>query len=396
MKVTGKGSVTRLEKKPRSKCRKWRLRVPTDQGSKTRRFPSAAERASGIEGTYTQAMQAKDAFIAELMSPYSDKTFREHSERWLRIRKSKGLISDSTERKYRDDLKVLNAEFGDDRLCDIDKLRAENGLENIKYHGGKRVKVMSGTYMNQLYTLMKAVLEDAVGSLIEKNPLERCEAPKVDTAKRQSLSRETFAFFLVTLLKMPLDPHIVAVLIAVLAGLRRGEIVALKWHDVHDGVIHVRRAYIEKAKRIGKTKSAFGVRDVPLVEQLEEALAAWKPIQAEMLDATGVEQTEDTFVVASSAGTMMYPQNLGSWWSEVRGPLFGLDGIVLHELRHTYLTMLASKSSSQSLKSIAGWASLAMADTYVHDDESANREAVSELGNMINFEKAKITQREAM
>ena len=396
MKVTGKGSVTRLEKKPRSKCRKWRLRVPTDQGPKTRRFPSAAERASGIEGTYTQAMQAKDAFIAELLSPSSDMTFSQQAERWLRIRKSKGLISDSTERKYRDDLKVLIAEFGDDRLCEIDRIRSEDGLENIKYHGGKRVEVLSGTYMNQLYTLMKAIMENAVGIYIEKNPLQGCEAPKIDTGKRKSLDRETFARFLVTLMSMPLSAHTVALLIAVLAGLRRGEIVALKWSDVYDGAIHVRRAYIEKAKKIGATKSASGIRDVPLVEQLEKALNTWKTIQAEMLAAIGVDQTEDTFVVASNAGTMMYPQNLGSWWSEVRGPLFGLDGIVLHELRHTYLTMLASKSSSQSLKSIAGWASLAMADTYVHDDESANREAVSELGNMINFEKAKITQREAM
>lgn len=396
MKVTGKGSVTRLEKKPRSKCRKWRLRVPTDQGPKTRRFPSRAERAAGIEGTYSQAMKAKEAFIIELMSPSSDKTFREQAERWLRIRKSKGLISDSTARKYRDDLKVLAAEFGDDRLRDIDKVRAENGLENIKYHGGKRVEVMSGTYMNQLHTLMKAVLEDAVGSVIEKNPLERCEAPKIDTAKRRSLDRETFARFLLALTSMPLDAHTVALLIAVLAGLRRGEIVALKWLDVYDGAIHVRRAYVEKAKRIGATKSASGIRDVPMVEQLEEALAAWKSIQAEKLAAIGVEQTEDTFVVTSSAGTMMYPQNLGSWWSKVRGPLFGLDGIVLHELRHTYLTMLARKSSSQSLKSIAGWATLAMADTYVHDDDPSNREAVSELGNMINFEKARIARKEAM
>ncbi len=383
MKVIGEGSITRLEKKPRSKCRKWRLRVQTDQGEKTRRF----------DGTYSQAQDALKEFIAELSTPACDRTFGQYASEWLRRRESKGIVSESTAHKYRDDLKVLNAEFGDERLHEIDKARVEDGFINIKYHGGKRVDVLSGTYMNQLHTLMKSVMEDAEDDgLIARNPLAKVKAPKIDTSKRRSLKRESFANFILTLDSLPLDARTVALRIAVMAGLRRGEIVALQWGDVYDGAIHVRRAYIEKARVIGGPKTAQGIRDVPITGQLEADLRKWKSIQAAKLEAIWLEQTAKTFVVASDAGTMMFPQNLGTWWSKVRGPMFGLDGILLHELRHTYLTMLASKASSQSLKDIAGWATIAMADTYVHRDEEANRQAVAELDNMIDFETARLKQ----
>jgi hypothetical protein len=48
MKIIGNGSLTKLEKgKKNGECRKWRLRVQTSQGEKSRRFT----------GTWTMAQK---------------------------------------------------------------------------------------------------------------------------------------------------------------------------------------------------------------------------------------------------------------------------------------------------------------------------------------------------
>ncbi len=59
-------------------------------------------------------------------------------------------------------------------------------------------------------------------------------------------------------------------------------------------------------------------------------------------------------------------------------------GVVIHELRHTYATMLANQGTpSPVLKSVLGWASIHMADTYVHESDKANREAVDRLSKYL-------------
>lgn len=80
----------------------------------------------------------------------------------------------------------------------------------------------------------------------------------------------------------------------------------------------------------------------------------------------------------------MSPQNLDRWWRQNRGPIYGMEDVVLHQLRHTYLTQLAHAGADvRTIKSIAGWSSIAMADVYVHDDKDANRAAVAALGKRL-------------
>ncbi len=377
MKVIGEGSTTKLEKKENGKCRKWRLRVQTDNGEKTRRF----------DGTWSEAQKELKAFIAELVTPTCALKFSEYAETWMRRRELSGEIAGSTLLKNRQHLRVINAQFGDTLLAEIDKPTAEDGLLAIKHKDGK---VLSGTYMQQLYATTKAIFQSAVDDdLILKNPLSKIKPPKKDTAKRAALSRETLGRFLSALESIPLDSHTVGLHIAVLAGLRRGEIIALQWGDVDPGVIRVRRSMEEHNMHIKEPKSVSGIRDVPMIEELEATLARWKGIQRAKFEALGIEQTDDTPVMSSDAGSYIYPQNFDRWWRRVR-PTFGLDGVVIHELRHTYLTMLASGGApTQVIKSLAGWSSIAMADTYVHDDAEANREASRNLGKMIRVEIAR-------
>ena len=63
-KVTGEGTIVQLEKdKPKSKCRKWQLRVPVGLDPRTGKYKTRTRRVSDV--SYTQAKKALRDFIDE-------------------------------------------------------------------------------------------------------------------------------------------------------------------------------------------------------------------------------------------------------------------------------------------------------------------------------------------
>lgn len=57
-------------------------------------------------------------------------------------------------------------------------------------------------------------------------------------------------------------------------GMRQGEIATLKWDDISDGSIHVRRAL--SRGEVGEPKSKRAIRSIPIVEQVAIPLAIWR------------------------------------------------------------------------------------------------------------------------
>lgn len=371
MKVHGNGSVTMAEKgKTRKTCRHWYLRVETDHGRKQKRF----------SGTYTQAQAELQHFIASLAVPKGETLFRDYADKWLRRRLASGEFAESTRKKDISQVGVLKGEFGGMKLGDIGRGEAIDGLLHIKNERG-----VGGTYMNSLHVKMKSILEDAVeDGEIAKNPLSKVKAPKRDKPKRQAVETEAVEKLFRALALLPLDAHTMAVRTAVLEGLRRGELMGLVWDDVDttNGYLHVRRSITDDGD-VKEPKTRSGFRKIPLMRQLAELMAQWQGIQEMALSDRGIKQTLETPVFASETGGYMNPQNLDRWWRRNRCE-FGLDGITLHELRHTFLTMLASSGAPlNAITPIAGWSNMAMANTYIHEDDRAMREAMEKLSDTL-------------
>lgn len=367
----GTGSISRIGTQPKSRCREWRLQVKKDGKRKTRRF----------HGTFAQAETALARFEAELDMPEPcELTFGEYARRWHARRAESGDFAVQTMAGERVNVERLCHYFGGMKLDEIGREDVQDGMAAIKRGDNPTGRELSGTTMNKLFAALRQVMGEAVASdLIPKNPTDGLKRPKRDTPEKQAVPFDDVRRFLSLLEARPLDGHTMALRLMVLAGLRRSECVGLEWRDVGGGMIRVRRSVEELTGNVKTTKSAAGVRSIPMLPQLAVSLDAWRVEQAGKLAALGIEQTPETPVVSSDAGTRLAAQNLWRWWSRNRVEL----GVccTLHELRHTFLTMLAnSGASAQSLKSIAGWASIDMANTYVHDDEAANSAAVAALG----------------
>ena len=366
----GEGGITRLEDKPKARCRKWRLEANDYAGKRRfRRF----------DGTYSQAEKAARAFAAEVAAPVCEETFAEYSAKWLERRKRSGELASQTLLENEVELKRLCMEFGELPLFAIDRSRAVDGLASIKGGNTPSGRKLSGTTMAKTYTTMRMVMREAqLDGLIDSNPLDLVKPPKRDTPEKQSLPFEQVRRAVALMESLPLDAHTVAVRLMLLAGLRRSEAVGLEWRDVRGGMLFVCRSVAERTGEVKEPKTAAGIRAVPMLPQLESSLEAWRVAQASQLSLLGMEQTPETPIITSAVGTRMRAQNLARWWGRHMSEI-GVD-CRPHELRHTFLTMLAnSGANAATLTSIAGWSSIEMAGVYVHDDIEANEAAVGLL-----------------
>jgi integrase len=134
----------------------------------------------------------------------------------------------------------------------------------------------------------------------------------------------------------------VPALLGILCGLRRGEIVALRWDDVNsDGQSMSIVQSAEQTKdgvRYKETKSGKG-RNVRLSETVVQELKAWRTKQAQEFLKLGTRPDGQTFVVTRADGGPVQPRSLTHEWVRL---LAGtkLRRIRFHDLRHSHATHL--------------------------------------------------------
>ncbi len=136
------------------------------------------------------------------------------------------------------------------------------------------------------------------------------------------------------------------VILALFTGMRRGEVVALRWRnvDLAGKVIAVRES-IEETKEHGPqfktTKTKNGVRDITLPDIVVETLTEHRRAQLESRFRLGQgKPPADALVFPSDDGGPQYPRNLSGEWKEAC-KLVGLDPpVTFHALRHTHASQL--------------------------------------------------------
>ncbi len=146
--------------------------------------------------------------------------------------------------------------------------------------------------------------------------------------------------------------------VAAYAGLRRGELVALRWRDV-DFVgrkIIVRRA-VSGETELRSTKSRRA-REVPLPDQAGAAL--------ERLSRRGEFTGADDYVFANRFGRRLDPSALRRRFERARDAA-GLEPLRFHDLRHTYGSLLvAGGIDLPSVKAAMGHLHLSTTERYLH------------------------------
>lgn len=146
--------------------------------------------------------------------------------------------------------------------------------------------------------------------------------------------------------------------VAAYAGLRRGELVALRWRDVDFAgrKIVVRRALSAEIE-LKSTKSRRA-RGVPLPDQAATAL--------DRLSRRGEFTDQDDYVFVSRFGRRLDPSALRRRFERARNAA-GLEPLRFHDLRHTYGSLLvAGGIDLPSVKAAMGHSHLSTTERYLH------------------------------
>ncbi len=134
------------------------------------------------------------------------------------------------------------------------------------------------------------------------------------------------------------DPWDAAVHLALGLGLRREEVLRLRWSDVDDAV-RVRRTLTaaEGEFHFGPPKSAAGRRDLPLPGFVAKALQRHRLAQGERFLGLGLPRPE--LVVCNPIGEPFQPATFSGMWKDW-AEAHGFAGITFHGLRHGAATLL--------------------------------------------------------
>ena len=178
-----------------------------------------------------------------------------------------------------------------------------------------------------------------------------------------------------------------------MVGLRRGELLGLRWQDIdlNAGVLHVRqtvgRIYNRDTNSQRKTQLVFSEpkteksrRTIPIPDACLAALKQHKAHQAEEKLLLGQAYQDHGLVFAQADGTPIDPHSLNLYFSQALRQA-GLPPIRLHDARHTYATwMLEQGISPKVVQTMLGHSSISVTlDIYSHVSLDLERQAAAKL-----------------
>jgi len=259
--------------------------------------------------------------------------------------------------------------LGSYRLCDLSRPVVQQFLLERKRKG------YSSSTVHGIRTTLAKVLQAAVEyGYLEINPARAIQIGEREPKQERRLLSLTQVR---TLLSNLTGPCHTIVFVAVLTGMRIGEILALRWKrlDFLRGTIEVAETFSNGQFGTPKTRSSRRV--VPMSTLLREALETHKL-------GCGRPGPEE-LVFCTTKGTPLSPKNLYNRVLARTCDRIGLPRISWHSFRHTNATLLGEVGESlKTAQSILGHSDLETTlNTYMHAIPDSQRRAVERVAGVL-------------
>jgi integrase len=208
--------------------------------------------------------------------------------------------------------------------------------------GGQNGWPLSPTTVGQAHRVLHLALAHALKTeVVSRNVVSSVSPPKLERQELECLKPDQMASVLARLADHHLYP-IAAVALG--TGMRRGEILALRWIDVdlEQGLVTVERS-IEQTKaglRVKSPKTAYGRRNITLSGSVVHALRTYRKKQLEQRLALGQGRPGPEALVFSKVdGSPLSPVNItGAWRDAVKAR--SLPKVTFHALRPSHASAL--------------------------------------------------------
>jgi integrase len=265
----------------------------------------------------------------------------------------------------------------------LDRLTPE-ALESL--YRKMRDTGLSGRTCAYVHTILRKALADAVRrGRLTRNVADLVERPKASSPEMRTWTAEELGRFLEHVRGERLYA---AWTLAATTGLRRGEVLGLRWADVDlDAArVAVRQTLIsvEYGVQLSEPKTAKGRRSVALDPQTVAILREHRKHQVEERLAWGPAYHPSELVFTREDGFHIHPERFSDMF-EARVRRAGLPRIRLHDLRHTHATLaLAAGVHPKVVSERLGHANIGITlDTYSHAIPALEEEAAATVAALV-------------
>ncbi|MGG1400199.1 site-specific integrase [Bacillus salipaludis] len=237
----------------------------------------------------------------------------------------------------------ISPQIGSLKMFDVSPLILQNFVNDLV----EKTNLASST-IHKIFDILKVSFAKALKlKIIKENPVVLVDLPKVKKAEMKVWDSDQVNIFLknVTNVKRP-SKYITAYLLAILTGMRQGEILGLRWKDIdfQTKQIFVSQTLSHDGKELRNwTKTKAGKRAIHIPDVLINHLKIERKNFLSNKLECGNEFEDNDLVICTKNGKPVQSTNLLRAFKNDAKKV-GLPIIRFHDLRHTHATMLIQQN----------------------------------------------------
>lgn len=278
----------------------------------------------------------------------------------------------------------------------LSELQSLTSQQLQKFYNDKKEQDYNPKTIRHMYVLINSALDKAMQiKLLNENVNRQTVIPKKEAYTAKVLSAEEVKKILVNAKEDKLYPIIA---LEIYTGLRKGEIMALKWENISfdQEELHVEGNLCRVVKEINadgskcyeykimEPKTAKSKRVVPLLPGAIEALKMQQAMQAQDKEMYSEIYNDQGLVFARCDGTFLSQR---AFMDKYHAFLkrYGASDVRFHDLRHTFATLLLEAGEEpKAIQELLGHSTYSTTmDIYAHVTKKGKVNAIKRLDILV-------------